>query len=115
MGQVVDAGTWRVIAEWDWTVLADDVDGELHAVGELDGAARADEDWQADGVTACGRHGTLLIPGMGTRMSARRCDGCCAATGMPAGTQSPKNDPACRPQAQARVDALGADPGAPSG
>lgn len=46
---------------------------------------------------ACGRMASgVWIPGIFTRQSAERCQGCCRATGLPYGTGSPKNDDACR-------------------
>ncbi|MFC0626153.1 hypothetical protein [Kribbella deserti] len=39
---------------------------------------------------------TIMIPGMFTRMGAQRCPACCAATGLPPGKGSPKNDDECR-------------------
>lgn len=45
----------------------------------------------------CGRIAKRVwIPGMFTRMSARRCVRCCRVNGFPAGNGSPKNDPECR-------------------
>lgn len=46
---------------------------------------------------SCGRVTRwACIPGLFTRMGADRCRQCCRATGMPPGTGSPKNDPACK-------------------
>jgi len=50
----------------------------------------------AAGRTTCGVRTVLAVPGIVTRMAAPRCRRCCAATGMPSGVGSPKNDPACR-------------------
>lgn len=50
------------------------------------------------GITlACGRTvEAVYIPGVGSRMGSRRCGTCCVRSGLPLGTGSPKNDPACR-------------------
>lgn len=84
------------LAEYDWVVTyAGDF---LHAP-----ARHIDDDewWDGDGVenlvTACGR--TLKhpsIPGIFTRMGAKRCDRCCDNVGYPRGVGSPKNDDAIR-------------------
>lgn len=95
---------WREIAEWDWVRLGDgDV---LHAVRTITNADTVDDDWYADGSTECGRSGDMHIPGMFSRMAARRCRRCCVATGMPQGNQSPKNDDACRARVEGRIAAL---------
>lgn len=69
----------------------------LHAMGE--GAADVDL-WAYTGVRfACGekpKGGEAHIPGILSRMHLPRCPGCCAATGLPVGTGSPKNDRQCR-------------------
>lgn len=45
----------------------------------------------------CGRVAkSVYIPGMFTRMVARRCVRCCRANGYPDGIGSPKNDPGLR-------------------
>lgn len=57
------------------------------------------QDWLCPGPVrlACGRTASLvMIPGLGTRLVAPRCTGCCRATGLPRGTGAPKNDDACR-------------------
>lgn len=92
---------WRQFAEWDWVRIGrGDI---LHAVGELDNADTADDDWFGEGATECGRKGIMRIPGLFSRMGAKRCGRCCKATGMPQGSQSPKNVDACRPIAEARA------------
>lgn len=68
--------------------------GVLHAPVDWD-----DPDYHAsdsNALTACGRKGLGLIPGIFSRMGRPRCRRCCAATGLPDGTGSPKNDDACR-------------------
>jgi hypothetical protein len=100
---------WREIAEWDWVWVEGDAhkdDEVLHAVRSLTNDATVDADWYGDGTTECGITATLTIPGMISRMSATRCPACCDATGMPHGTQSPKNVDACRPIAEARITKL---------
>ena len=91
---------WLEIAEWDWVWVGQ---GErLHAVKEI--TNDADEDWYGVGVTECGLYsGYLNIPGIFSRMSAQRCLRCCERTGMPQGSQSPKNVDECKPVAQARI------------
>ncbi len=56
----------------------------------------------------CGQEGEMFIPGVLTRMSpvVFRCSKCCELTGMPWGSQSPKNIDACRPIIEARLAAL---------
>lgn len=94
---------WVETAEWTWVWLGEGM--VLHAVGELTNAATVDDDWYGDGSTLCGRQGTMTIPGIFSRMSAKRCERCCARTGMPQGHQSPKNIDECRPIAEARIAA----------
>lgn len=98
--------TWQEFAEWNWVEVAGAGNGLLHAVGALSADAAAECDWGGDGVTECGRHGDLRIPGLFTRMSAQRCDECCEKTGMPRGEQSPKNIEECRVVVEARIAAL---------
>ncbi len=57
------------------------------------------DDWDGDpvdGSSACGVGVKLLIPGVGSRLSARRCKTCCDLLGYPPGKGSPKNDAECR-------------------
>ena len=50
-----------------------------------------------NGETLCGRGPVgLSIPGMFSRMEAKRCDKCCDRSGYPRGVGSPKNGAACR-------------------
>lgn len=89
---------FREICEWDWMVSEY---GEVlhHATVAYD----IRYDVGGEGVTSCGRKGTYWIPGMFTRMDARRCDRCCRALGYPSGIGSPKNDERCRPLVEARL------------
>lgn len=97
---------WREYAEWDWVEFAcGDV---LHAVARLDNEATVDVEWVGHGETECGRRGDLYIPGMFTRMSAKRCERCCRRTHMPQGDGSPKNAAECVPIAEARFERLAA-------
>jgi hypothetical protein len=97
--------SWRSTAEWCWVLLGQ---GDcLHAVGSI--VNDAEEDWQGDGFTACGREGSMFIPGLFTRMGAPRCKQCCKLASMPEGTQSPKNVDECRPIVEARLAALVAE------
>ena len=56
------------------------------------------DDWCAtDVTTACERHtDRAFIPGIGARLAMPRCARCCAATDLPQGIGSPKNDLECR-------------------
>lgn len=93
---------WRNTAEWTWVTVGDA--DALHAVATE--PADADEDWGGEGTTACGQAGWLAIPGIFSRMGEVRCAECCTRTGMPAGSQSPKNDDRCRPVVEGRLAAL---------
>lgn len=105
--QSASQSEWLEITEWDWALLG--TRGQvLHAVGSLTNAATADDDWYGDGKTACGRQGRMLIPGMFTRMSAKRCAHCCEIRRMPYGKGSPKNDDGCRPIVEGRLAAIAA-------
>jgi hypothetical protein len=110
-----DNGGWRRIVEWDWVQIArsdDNADGSagtadddrLHAVVAI--SNDADADWYGVGTTECGIKSELYIPGIFTRMSAKRCEDCCGITGMPPGMQSPKNDETCRVVVESRLEAL---------
>jgi hypothetical protein len=91
MGDPVELSDELAVARLTWTVTPH---GKLlHAVRVLDGSF---DDGPAPAVTACGRRTLLVVPGLFTRMGARRCDRCCDAVGLPHGTGSPKNDPVCR-------------------
>lgn len=87
------------LAEYDWLITTN---GNLlhHAVLTPEQHAEC-EDWgglyDTPLTLGCGRAVTTVhIPGMGMRMSAPRCSGCCKATGLPVGKGSPKNDDECR-------------------
>ncbi len=95
--------TLRELAELDW-VVAPTGRGVLHHIAE----SEPDEDeWRFDNVvTSCDRKMTAAyIPGLFTRMGAKRCDRCCDRVGYPRGIGSPKNDDACRPLMKARIKA----------
>ncbi len=97
---------WRETAEWDW-VLVGSHGTRLHAVARVIDPDAVEREWGGHGTVECGRGGYLTIPGIGARMSAKRCDRCCDLTGMPRGSRSPKNTGAeCRPVVQARLDDL---------
>jgi hypothetical protein len=99
------ARDWRRIAEWDWVWVGS---GErLHALADVDDDVAVENDWGGPGVTACGRHGWLSIPGLFSRMGTDRCSNCCKAAGMPLGVGSPKNDDECRPLVERRLRELG--------
>ena len=63
----------------------------LHRIARIEWG---DEAWHGYGlaVTACGREGEYLIPGIFSRMGAKRCVRCCRAVGIPAGVGVPFND-----------------------
>ena len=100
-----DAERFIEIARYDWLVpprwkflhaVRDDAWTDEHR----DDMAHA---WQVEHPVrlACGRVASaLFIPGAFSRGGfgggLPRCSGCCRATGMPAGTGSPKNSDACR-------------------
>jgi hypothetical protein len=96
-----DPARFAAITRVDWVVSKGW--NRLHALPygpwTAEQAADIAQLWMLPGPVrlACGRTAALAcIPGFGTRMSARRCPGCCRATGLPPGTGSPKNDAACR-------------------
>ena len=89
---------------WDWAVT---VSGDrLHHVAEID-----EENESAivsvHGVTSCGIRGVLYVPGLFTRMGARRCSRCSDKLGWPRGVGSPKNDDVVRPLVLAALRAKG--------
>ena len=97
----------RALLEWDWLVsrggkllhhadLSPDAAEEMEEMAALVGDIRL----------TCGRRVSVaMIPGIFARMGARRCRRCCAALGYPEGVGSPKNDDACRPLVETRLDA----------
>lgn len=99
MRKVIDrVQEFRQIGEWDWWVF---YDGTVLHAAEVQYDQRLDVGGQ--GSTACGRRGTLWIPGIFTRMGAQRCKRCCLVVGFPQGTGSPKNDKKCRPLVKRRL------------
>ena len=96
---------WEQLAEWDWAISP--YGRILHYPLEIDNRETLDHDWYAKGKAACGFVPLYFsIPGMFTRMGAKRCDKCCDALGYPRGVGSPKNDDACRPMVHARQEDL---------
>lgn len=80
------------LIERDW-LTADDLT-LLHYAAGLTGE---DETLWEKVRLACGqRVEWVCIPGIFTRMGARRCGACCDIRGLPRGKGSPKNDDACR-------------------
>jgi hypothetical protein len=102
---VGELGEWRTTAEWDWVKIGDGF--RLHAVHAITNEDTVDDDWIGYGTTACGRGGTLSIPGLFSRMGSVRCETCCNRTGLPGGNGSPKNDEQSRSLVEARIAALG--------
>ena len=86
------------LAEWDWLITEN---GEvLHAPHIW----LPEDDYPCtEGTTACGYQGKLHIPGMFTRMGAKRCKRCCTKLGYPTGIGSPKNDISCREFVEKRI------------
>lgn len=80
------------LARIDWVYLKKEKWEWLHAPA----GNYPDADVDAKGRTACGKKGRLFIPGVFSRINIPRCRECCAATGLPIGIGSPKNDDDCR-------------------
>lgn len=98
--------------ELTWSEI--DRDELLHHAATLsDPYAYLDGETSA-GTTTCGMAVALSIPGMFTRMGATRCDHCCAATGVPEGVGSPKNDENAATVAHARIAAMTAEGDTPN-
>lgn len=69
----------------------------LHRMSSYGEAGDEDVDWWFPVLLDCGRTvAYATVPGMFTRMGAKRCDRCCAANDLPRGIGSPKNDAECR-------------------
>jgi len=86
------------VGEWDWWVFSSG--NVLHCAD-----VPYDDAYQTcgHGRTACGRRGFLCIPGLFTRMAAKRCVRCCLKLGFPMGAGSPKNDDRCRELVKKRI------------
>lgn len=96
------------LVEWDWVDTA--TAERLHHVTLTDEEAKEfthNSQLEETTVTAtCGR--TLYwpaIPSISSRLSMPRCQRCCSRLGYPQGDGSPKNDSACQPLVEARIDA----------
>lgn len=88
-----DAAYLADLGRWDWL--------EAEGASVLHGPVTVTYDpdlWAAVDVTfACGWHvERAYIPGLLTRMGAKRCSRCCDRMGYPRGVGSPKNDDECR-------------------
>lgn len=92
---------WLVTTTWEVLHHASNLtDDQLRALGD-------DGSWSGPVRLDCGRMVvSVSIPGVFSRMGKPRCKRCCASTGIPEGTGSPKNDGACR-----RILGLPADGG----
>lgn len=94
------------LAEWDWMLT--EVGTVLHHLARFDDPGQAEVNWGGPGRTTCGLQTKWLsIPGLLTRMEAKRCERCCRAVGYPLGYGSPKNDDALRPLVEARLKEAG--------
>lgn len=92
----------RSLAEWDWLIT--NRGNVLHHPHS--GDPNPDVMGYHDVQFSCGRTSRWAwIPGVFTRMGAKRCDRCCDRLGYPRGKGSPKNDDACRPLVERRVKA----------
>lgn len=91
------SGEFMETVEWNWASSHRQRDLYLHHIASLDDPAKADYDWQGEGVASCGLRAHFSIAGIMSRMYAERCPGCCDALGWPHGTGAPKNDDALRP------------------
>jgi len=74
----------------------------LHRIESLD--VDLENEWReevtnAEGRSVCGRDGWFFIPGIFSRMAAKRCDRCCDLLGIPHGDGAPFNsdieEPGC--------------------
>ena len=93
-----------VLLECDWAQTATGV--VLHHVQHLDNPQEfADFPWGV-GKTTCGVTTRLNVPGLFSRMDARRCESCAHILGLPSGIGSPKNDEKLQPWLDKRLAAL---------
>lgn len=87
---------WR----WRWMQGYEKDAGYLHRIKSFRAggthAACDREDMFVRGVkgatTVCGLRGTFLMPGLFSRMGAKRCKECCEKLGVPQGRGAPFND-----------------------
>lgn len=70
---------WLVLPSWS----------RLHRVAEV--AWDSEDMTRGTGLTVCGRRGTLVMPGLLSRMDLPRCAHCCDALGVPRGDGAPYN------------------------
>lgn len=90
----------RTILEWDWAYT--DGGHKLHHVAEIVGPLP--HGWVGvEGRTTCGMNASLYVPGMYSRIETERCRTCCKRLNIPSGVGSPKNTPALREWARARI------------
>lgn len=82
----------QALWEFDWAITYGG--RQLHHVAVL--TTDFENDVEGIGTTSCGRRTRVMIPGVFSRMSLKRCDRCCDKIGYPRGIGSPKNDKACR-------------------
>lgn len=99
------AAEGRALMEWDWCY--GQTSTVLHHVKLLrDEHAEewADTSQLVSATATCGRRlYWLSVPGLLSRMGAKRCARCCDRLGYPRGVGSPKNDDDCRPLVEARL------------
>jgi hypothetical protein len=92
------ADTWP----WRWLYRLYTSSTTLHRLVSRTKWYRGDDGGtpQADGKTACGLSGQFVMPGILSRMGARRCPACCDAVGVPHGRGAPYNsgvrEPGCQ-------------------
>lgn len=74
---------------WRWMRDAESMDATLHRI------ARAEHEMAfpgCAGVTVCGLMGTWEMPGLFSRLGAKRCWLCCKVLGIPGGKGNPYNE-----------------------
>lgn len=91
MSDVLDLVEFDWLVATHWTVLHHAALTSAQA-DDLEHEGNVEHVW-----LTCGRLArTVMVPGILSRMSLRRCATCCKRRGIPQGWGSPKNDQACR-------------------
>src|ERR1700686_4578955 len=79
------------LSSWRWVIFPGG--RRLHRVSKLDiEAVEKSGETGGPGETVCGRRGTLIMPGVLSRMGLPRCHHCCRMISMPDGLGNPRND-----------------------